>query len=131
MKFIAIPQMIIALIFYCIHYLLRIFIIEYNFTIIRWHIASVLALIVCIPIFVNSQIIFRIRKTNYITIVDIIIYFILFSLYFEIIGPKYIKNFTGDIIDIVGYGIGGIILYFSQSIIRKKYLRIQHRITKL
>jgi len=93
---------------------------EYNFTFIRWYIADVLALIVCIPIFVNAQIIFRVRKKEYITIIDIIIYFILFSIYFEIIGPKYLKNLTGDVFDIITYGIGGLILYFSQPIIIKK-----------
>ena len=130
MKLIAIPQMLVASLFYCIHYCLRIFIVEYNYTIIRCHIADFLALIVCIPIFVNSQILFRIRKKEYITIIDIIIYFIIFSLYFEIIGPKYINNFTGDVFDIIAYGIGGLILYVSQPIIQEKiWKKTQHRTT--
>ena len=114
--------MLVASGFYWIHYIFRITIPAYNFTMIRWHIASVLALIVCIPIFVNSQIVFRIRKRKYITIIDIILYFLIFTLYFEIIGPKYISNFTGDIIDIIGLGVGGFILYFSQPIIRKRFM---------
>ena len=120
MKFIAIPQLLVASLLYWIHYFFRIMVPEYNFTFIRWYIVDVLALIVCIPIFVNAQIIFRVRKKEYLTIIDIIVYFLLFSMYFEIIGPKYLKNLTGDVFDIIAYGIGGLILYFSQPIIRKK-----------
>jgi len=120
MKFIAIPQMLVAFLFYSIHFCLSRNLPQYNFTFIRWYIADVLALIFCIPLFVNSQVIFRIRNKKYITIIDIAVYFIIFSLYFEIIMPKIWKHLTADMFDIVAYAIGGIILYFSQPTIQRK-----------
>jgi hypothetical protein len=122
-QIVALPQFIIGTVLYSIHFLLKSFIPEYNFSLIRYYTADVLALIVCVPIFINSQIFFRVRKKKYITKLDIILYLILFSLYFEIIMPQYFERFTGDVFDIIAYGIGGIILYFSQGFVKSESFR--------
>jgi drug/metabolite transporter (DMT)-like permease len=115
MKLVAMPQMCAASVLYGLHFILAKTYPEYNHTFIRWYFADVLALVVCIPIFINSQIFFRIRKKCYVTLIDIIIYFLLFSLYFEIIMPIKLPNLTGDLFDIIAYALGGCILYFSQK----------------
>ena len=117
-KVVAFPQMITGLIFYITHILLRIFVYSYRFTIIRHYIADFLALIVCIPLFANIQVMLRIRKKNYITFNEIIIYFLIFSIFFELISPFILKKMTFDPLDILFYGIGGLVLYFSQGNIK-------------
>ncbi|MDR1429652.1 MAG: hypothetical protein LBI85_05135, partial [Spirochaetaceae bacterium] len=52
-------------------------------------------------------------RKKYITPFDIVLYFLIFSIYGEIILPKYRENITGDYFDILAYGIGGIVLYLS------------------
>jgi hypothetical protein len=121
MQLVALPQFIIGLILYSIHFILVRLVPEYNFTIIRCYAADILVLIVCIPIFINSQIFFRIRKKKYITKLDVFVYFILFSLYFEIVMPNYFTKFTSDLFDIIAYGLGGTMLYFSQELNKRKY----------
>jgi hypothetical protein len=130
-KFIAIPQMCLGIFLYTIHYSLRELLPIYNKSPIRWYFGDFLALIVCIPIFVNAQIFFKIRKKYYITIVDVIMYFLLFTVYCEIIMPNYKKNMTGDPLDVIAYFFGGILLYFSQKYsfeekINKKIKTILH-----
>jgi hypothetical protein len=122
-QLVAIPQFCIGMVLYSIHYILVRLVPEYNLTVIRCYAADVLALIVCIPIFVNSQIFFKVRKRYYITKFDVIAYFILFSLYFEIIMPNYLSNLTGDKFDILAYAIGGSTLYFSQRFSTKPIQR--------
>ena len=129
-KFIAIPQFFTGLILYIIHFFLR-NIPQYNFTTIRWYIGDVFVLIVCIPIIVNSQILFGIRKRLYITLFDVLLYWIIFSLYFEIIMPNYSENITGDVFDIIAYLIGGLILLFSQKeyqiYVKRKFKNIKNK----
>jgi len=115
----AFPQMITGLIFYFSHILLRVFVHSYNFTLIRFHIANFLALIVCVPLFANLQIFLKIRRKNYISVLEILLYFILFSLFFEFIFPLFFENVTGDLFDIIFYAIGGLTLYLSQRKIKK------------
>jgi len=114
-RFIALPQMFTSIIIYIVHLLLRKIIFQYNFTLIRYYIADYLTLIVCIPLFVNIQVVFNIRKSLFIKVYEIIIYFILFSVYCEIIGPLISNKMTYDPIDFIFYLLGGIILYFSQK----------------
>jgi len=111
--------MFTGLIFYFIHIILRNILLSYNFTLIRQYIADYLTLIFCIPLFVNIQVIFNVRKKFYIAFYEIILYFSIISIFCEIIGPKYSKHMTADPIDILLYLLGGIVLYFSQDI--KKY----------
>jgi predicted neutral ceramidase superfamily lipid hydrolase len=111
-----IPQMIVGSLFYLIHYLLKLFVYKYNFTMIRNYFADYLTLIVCVPIFVNIQLLCGIKRKKYITIFDIILFFLIFSIYGEIILPKYNKDITGDYFDIIAYGIGGIVLYISTKV---------------
>ena len=61
-EIIALPQFIIGIFLYAIHFILVRVYQPYNHTIFRNYFADVLALIVCIPIFVNSQRLFHIRK---------------------------------------------------------------------
>jgi hypothetical protein len=118
-QIVALPQFMIGSLIYLIHYTLRVFLPIYNSTLIRFYLGDILALIVCIPIFVNSQIWFKVRKCNYIMIWDIIGYFLLFSMYCEIVMPHFIKTMTSDPFDILAYAIGGLILYFSQGTTNK------------
>ena len=88
---------------------------QYNYTLIRYYIADYVTLIVCIPLFINIQVIFNIRKVFFIKFYEIIIYFLLFSTYCEIIGPLISNKMTYDPIDFIFYILGGIVLYFSQK----------------
>lgn len=115
--------MFTGLIFYFIHIILRNIILSYNFTLIRQYIADYLTLIFCIPLFVNIQVIFNIRKRFYITFYEIVLYFLIISIFCEIIGPMYSKHMTSDPIDLILYLIGGIVLYFSQDIEKIKKCR--------
>ena len=115
-NFICLPQFIIASSLYWLHRFLIYVIPYYKFCFFRGIIADFLAPIVCIPIFATSQKFFGLRKGNKIYFIEIILYCVLFSVYFEIIGPKFIKTFTSDIFDVIAYFIGGVVLYFSQGI---------------
>ena len=110
--FICLPQLVIGSILYCFHRF-ALFIPSYKISFFRGFFPDFLALIVCIPIFASSQKIFRLRRKNKIYFFEMLGYVLLFSLYFEIIGPKYIKTFTGDIWDIIAYFLGGLTLYLS------------------
>lgn len=114
-RFVALPQMTVASFLYLLH---RFCFYKYDFykhCIFRFYFGDFLALIVCVPIFVNSQILFKIRKPVKIKKIEVFLYALLFSLYFEIIGPIFLKNFTSDIFDCVAYFAGGMVLYFSQN----------------
>lgn len=113
-NFVAVFQMTVAS---CLYWLHRFLIVKsefYSHCVFRFYIADFLALIVCVPIFVNSQILFQVRRPTCICLGEIIFYAILFSLYFEIIGPKFFMHFTSDVFDCLAYFAGGAILYFSQ-----------------
>jgi len=112
MVMLGVPQIIIGSLFYLLHCILKSFVYKYNFTVIRNYFADYLTLIVCVPIFINIQLLCGIKRKN-ITLFDIIFYFLIFSIYGEIILPKYNKNITGDYFDVIAYGIGGIVLYIS------------------
>jgi len=114
-KIAAFPQMAAGIVFYSIHRVLRICVFSYNFTLISYHIADFLALIVCVPLFVNIQILLKIRDTYYITLTDILVYFLWFTVIFEFFGPFVLKMGTHDPIDIVCYALGGLVLYVSQK----------------
>lgn len=115
-KYIAIPQLLIGLFLYIIHLLIYKFIFSYNFLLIRWYAGDVLALFVCIPLFVNAQIFFNVRKIKKITIVDVILYFSIFSILFELVLPVFLKRLTRDYIDIAAYAMGGLLLLLTQNI---------------
>jgi uncharacterized protein YybS (DUF2232 family) len=116
-----IPQMVTGLLFYLIHFLLKKYVYGYNFTVIRNHFADYLTLIVCVPVFVHIQILFGRKRKKYITAFDIILYFLIFSIYGEIVLPKYRKNITGDYLDIIAYAVGGIVLYLSTRTYKKPF----------
>ena len=113
--FLALPQMFVGIIFYIIHYILRNTLFMYNFLLIRHYIADYLALIVSIPVFINIQVLFNVRKIPYIKFYEIIFYFLLISIVYEIICPFILNRGTFDPIDFLFYGLGGIVLYFSQK----------------
>jgi len=121
-KFIAIPQMLIGIFLYGIHFLLKENFHQYNFTPFRWYFGDTLALIVSIPLFVNLQIIFMNRQYLFIGFNEIIFWWLLFSIYYEIIMPQKFEKITGDPIDVLAYAIGGCLLYFSQDFGKKRYL---------
>ena len=108
--------MYIGLILYLLHYAFRTFSDDYKTTFLRNYSGDFLALIVCVPLFTNIQILFGVRKSEKIKLKEIIFFFILFSLLFEIICPYILNKMTSDIFDVVFYALGGTILYFSQNI---------------
>ena len=117
--FICLPQLFIGSILYWIHRFFLIFPV-YNKSFFRGFFPDYLALVVCIPIFTTSQKWFRLRRKNKIYFFEMLGYVLLFSIYFEIIGPKYIKTFTGDYLDILAYFLGGITLYLSNYLYLRK-----------
>jgi hypothetical protein len=119
MKFVAIPQMLSGIFLYGIHFLLKKCVPMYNYTPFRWYFSDIFALIVSIPFFVNLQIIFIKRKCYFISFVEILFWFAVFSVYYEIIMPQKIDTITGDPLDIVAYGLGGTLLYLSQDLNKK------------
>ena len=107
------PQFVTGSILYGIH---RLFIGLFEFyktSFVRGFFGDFLALIVCIPIFATSQKIFGLRKKNKIYLLEVIGYTILFSLYFELIGPKFNRTLTGDVLDVIAYFLGAMTLYFT------------------
>lgn len=111
--FICFPQFVFASILYLGHRFLIQQSPVYRTSFFRGFFPDFLALLVCIPVFASSQKIFNLRKRNKIYFIEIVLYWILFSVYFEIIGPNFIKSFTGDLWDILAYFLGGITLYIS------------------
>jgi integral membrane sensor domain MASE1 len=123
-KYIAIPQMVIGIMLYSIHYLLRILVPAYNYTLIRWYFGDILSLIVIVPIIVNSEIIFRLRRKYYLNVFDIASCFIGLTLYCEIIMPRYKLNMTSDLLDVIAYFISGVLLYLSDYYFMDKRIKI-------
>lgn len=111
--FICFNQLLIGSILYWLHRFLISISLTYRHSFFRGFFPDYLALIVCVPIFASSQKIFRLRKKNKIYFIEIILYWILFSVYFEFLGPKFINTFTSDYWDVVAYFLGGLSLYFS------------------
>ena len=108
--------MFAGIIVYIVHIILRVTLFQYNFTLIRYYIADYITLIVCIPLFINIQVIFNVRKVYRIRFYEIILYFLIFSIFCEFIGPRISNRMTYDPIDILFYLLGGLILYFSQRL---------------
>ena len=90
----------------------------YRTSAFRGFFGDFLALIVCIPIFATSQKFFGLRKKQKIYFAEVLSYSVMFSLYFEIIGPKYNTTFTRDFWDVVAYFLGALVLYLSTFITR-------------
>jgi len=115
-KYVALYQMFIGMMLYSLHYFLRTFSNNYQTTYIRNYLANFLVLIVCVPLFVNIQILFKVRKSEKIKLSEIVFFFFIFSILYEIICPYLLHRMTADIVDVLFYAIGGIVLYFSQKI---------------
>ena len=114
LRIILLKQFLISGGIYSVHKILYFTSENYSHCLVRRYLADFLALIFCIPIFVNSQILLGARKRRRLGILEVLSYATLFSLYFEIIGPKFLPHFTADLFDILAYFLGGFCLYFSQ-----------------
>jgi len=114
-KYVALYQMFIGMILYSGHYFLKNYSNDYKTTYIRNHLGDFLALIVCVPLFVNIQIIFNVRDSTKIRFSEIAFFFCIFSVLYELICPYLLHRMTADIVDVVYYALGGIMLYFSQK----------------
>jgi hypothetical protein len=121
-KFVAFPQMVTGILLYGVHYILKNNLQAYNYTSFRWYFSDTLALIVSVPFFVNLQIVFMRRQYLFIGFNEIVFWWLVFSIYYEILMPQKIATITGDPLDIVAYAIGGCILYFSQDFSKKNIL---------
>ena len=108
--------MFIGTMLYSGHYFLKTYSKDYQTTFVRNHFGDFLALIVCVPLFVNIQIMFKVRESVKIRLSEIIFFFCIFSVLYEFICPYFLNRMTADIIDVLSYALGGIVLYFSQTI---------------
>jgi hypothetical protein len=118
--------MFMGIIIYSIHYIISRIFDSYNLLPVRWYIGDFLALIVCVPLFVNLQIILGLKKNKTLTF-EIIFYFIIFTLLYEIILPLKNNKLTADLYDCIAYALGGLFLYITQNFlfirnIFKKYI---------
>lgn len=118
--FICFYQCLLGSFFYWMHRFFIYISTAYRHSFFRGFFPDYLALIVCIPIFATTQKWFSLRKKNKVYFVEIILYWGLFSIYFEIIGPKYVTSFTSDYLDVVAYLLGGLTLYLSNLWYNKK-----------
>lgn len=100
---------------------------SYNYLWIRWYAGDFLALIVCAPLFTNFQIILKVRTDPFIKLWEIGVYWLLFSVVFEVFSPLVFKRGYADIWDVVAYGAGGLLLYFSQFFDNRKTLSNSER----
>lgn len=116
-SYICLPQFDIGLGIYCIHYALRLFYPPYQGTFARGFIGDLVCLMVVIPFMANASLILGVRKRLYITMKEVIAYWLLFSIVFEYISPQYLNRGQGTFVDVVAYFLGGLILYFSQPFI--------------
>jgi hypothetical protein len=123
-KIIALPEIITGVLLYSMHYLLKENFYPYNYTPFRWYFGDILALIVSIPFFVNLQIVFMGRKYLPIGFNEILFWWFIFSIYYEILMPQKLVTMTGDPIDIIAYGLGGGILYWSQLVNKTRSFKL-------
>jgi len=114
-KYVALYQMLIGMILYSGHYFLKNHSTAYKTTYIRNYLGDFLALIVCVPLFVNIQIMFKVRGSEKIRLYEITFFFCVFSILYEVICPYLLNRMTSDIFDVLFYGLGGVVLYFSQN----------------
>jgi glycopeptide antibiotics resistance protein len=84
----------------------------------RNYFGDFLALIVCVPLFINIEIMVGVRKSEKIKLSEIIFFFCVFSVLYEVICPYLLQRMTSDIFDVLFYALGGVILYFSQNIFK-------------
>jgi len=127
MKYIAVPEMLTGMSTYAIHYLLRWISATYNSTLFRGYIADVLALIVCVPLFANIQVFFKVRRLPQIRFVEIVLYFCVYSILYEGVAPMISDHATADWFDILAYALGGMILWIIQLIKRERGGRKERR----
>jgi len=115
-KYIALYQMSIGIILYSLHYLAKIYVDDYQISYMRFYFGDILALIVCVPLFINIGILFGVRKSVEIKLYEIIFFWCIFSILYEIICPYCLDKMTADILDVISYAFGGMVLYFSQKL---------------
>lgn len=118
MKYIAVPEMLTGMSIYAIHYLLRWISASYNSTLFRGYIADILALIVCVPLFANIQVFFKVRRFPQIRFVEIVLYLCIFSILYEGVAPMIADRATADWLDVFAYASGGMILWTIQLVKR-------------
>jgi hypothetical protein len=114
MKYVALPEMFTGMGLYGVHFVLRETSKAYNGTILRGYFSDVLALIVCVPIFINIQILFGTRRVYRIHLWEIGLYLLIFSFVYEYLYPMIWDKSTADLYDVVAYALGGIILWAFQ-----------------
>ena len=113
---------------YLLHFFLKMNGKGYNSTLFRYYFSDVLALIVCVPLFANLQVLFRVRKNFNIMGKEIVLYFLIFSIVYEGISPQIYYKATGDWLDVLAYALGGLILWviqFLKNIYQNKTSRKQ------
>jgi integral membrane sensor domain MASE1 len=111
-KLVAIPQMTIGIMVYLLHFVLARISPVYNALPIRWYLGDFLALIVCVPLFVNIMVLLKLKHNKNIKF-EILFYFFVFSMLYEGILPLRNKKLTADFYDVIAYAFGGLVLYFS------------------
>jgi len=115
-KYVSLYLMFIGIVLYLIHYCFRCYSFDYQAIHFRNYFADFLALIVCVPLFVNIQIFFKVRNSEKIKFSEIAFFFCVFSVLYEVICPYLLNKMTADIVNVLYYALGGIVLYLSQKI---------------
>ena len=75
----------------------------------RGHFNDCLLVWVALPIFLATYRMIGIRKNDHFPkFGEVAFHVLMWSLFFEIIGPKWLHHGTGDLWDVIFYGMGGV-----------------------
>jgi hypothetical protein len=97
---------------YLVHRVLIAFELAYHGWWIRGYVGDVLALVVCVPLFLSIQSIAGLRLPSHsIKLIDIVLFWFIFSVFFEMVAPMFWIHQTADAWDVVAYALGGAILW--------------------
>ena len=114
MRMICSKQFFAGSFFYSIHFFLIHFSKWYGGTFARSYFGDFLGLIVLVPLFVFFQTSLGIQRKEFIPFHEILFYWVLISVVFEVVVPYFLKRGSADIIDVICYLLGGLVLYVSQ-----------------
>ena len=84
----------------------------YSHALVRGYLGDFLALPICVPFFATSQTWLGVRRVGAnLRATEILAYWLLFSVWFEILAPQVWHRLTADPWDVVAYGLGGLCLW--------------------
>ena len=88
----------------------------YSHNLFKSYLGDFLALPIFIPVAATIQSVFGQRRNQAAPcLTEILIYWVVFSLFFEIVAPQLWSHATGDSIDVIAYLLGGVCLWFLEG----------------